>query len=224
MKRKQLKTAKKNWPVKRARLASNVILPPLSGKAWDKERIFRFKRRQNDAFALVMSGSVGNTYKGIDFQLDKTEQYTELVNLFDQYRITGIKVQGFPRFNMFDIQGATSTFTHVPPLLAVIDTDDATTPTDYKDLISDEHCLTLDPYKPFKFTFRPKCAQSQFGSTAFGQYGVTESTQWMNCASDDIEYYGVKMGTLPYSLSNNDVNPPAWDLLYTYMIECRYAK
>lgn len=220
--RSSYKSSKK--PVKRAKVASNVILPPISGKAYDPERIFRFKRRQTDTFVLVYNGTAANTYKGIDFQLDKAEQYADLVNMFDQYRITAIKVQIIPRCNVLDPATQSATFTAVPPLIVVVDLDDANTPTDWRDLISHDSCKIIDPFKNYTFTFRPKLAQSQYGATAFGQYGVTESTQWMNAASDDIEYYGLKLGSMTYSTGNNDTYPPAWDLIYTYHIECRYPK
>lgn len=220
---------KRTWksrkqPLKRRKVAANVLVPSLSKQAWDPERIFRFKRRQNDTFIMVMNTTAQNTYKGIEFQLDKTEQYAEISALFDQYRITAIKVDILPRFNVYDIQGATSTFTHVPFLLVAVDLDDAATPTDYRDVISKESCRVIDPYKPYSFTFRPKIALSAYGNAGFGQYATGEASQWINAASDDVEYYGIKMCMMPYSASNNDTNPPAWDLLYTYYIECRYPQ
>lgn len=215
---------KRSAYVKKRKVAANVLVPSLSRRLWGKERIFRFKRREHTSLALVMNGTAQNTYLGKNFQLDQTEQYTELTGLFDQYRIVGIRVQIFPRFNQFDIQGATSTFTHVPQLIIAVDVDDAATPTDYRDVLTKDNAKVYDPYVPIDFTFKPKIAMSAYGSAGFGQYAVGEGAQWVNSASDDVEYYGLKITFLPYSASNNDSNPPYWDIVYTYFIECRYAQ
>jgi len=122
------------------------------------------------------------------FQLSDLPNYTEFTNLFDKYRITGVKLTFIPTQNTSYVG---NTGSPLPLLGFVYDTDDGTLLTNRTDYYQ---------YKNFKIHrlggiiskwVRPRTASSVYAGIASTAYR-TNGNVWIDCDNAGAEYYGCK--------------------------------
>lgn len=123
------------------------------------------------------------------------------------YRITKVQVTIVP-FNQQPIATTTSTF--YSPLLMAIDYDDNATPTSTTQMYnaSNLRIITSGQQKPYTFSFKPKLLQAAY-TGSFSGYASAQD-MWLDCASTDIIYYGLK-----YAIASASSLP-------TFGVYCRY--
>lgn len=104
------------------------------------------------------------------------------------YRITKVEVTVIP-FNQPPL--ATSTSTFFSPLLMAIDYDDNATPTSTQQLYDASNLrIIASGGKPYTFAFKPKILQAAYTGSFSGYASGVDP--WLDCASTDIIYYGLK--------------------------------
>ena len=128
------------------------------------------------------------------FRLQDVPSYADFTNLFDQYKICGIKLRFVFNKNSSDAGvNAAPLNQFLPNIYTVIDYDDGTalsggnanTYLEY----SNCHVNRLD--RPFKRYFRPHIAEGAYGGVAFTRYANKKSC-WLDTDSTDVEHYGAK--------------------------------
>jgi len=200
------------------RLRTGGIMLPRFGN----NTIYRFRRTRVTSIVVPYDGVIDRYQWAFLFKLNDLTTFTEFTTLFDKYRITGIRAKFIPRINIFGNSDSSATNTEVPPIMSVIDYDDATA-VDYTSLIQFENNKIHNEFKPFTLYFKPQVAAAFYASGAFTSYGTVKNP-WIDCNSGGVEYYGLKLATLQFSVSNNPTNKPAWDVIFDYFMEFKYPR
>lgn len=150
----------------------------LSGAAWPAE---------------TLTGTNQNQF-GVRHALNQVAQATDFTNLYDRYKITGVKVTF-----LYQVSDAGSTGAGVlPTILYSTDYDDAAAPT-YAALRAKQNAKQriLTANRPFSIFYRPKMvtvAQESNGTT-FNPSMVTSG--YINSSFPQVDHYGLK-----FSLNN----------------------
>lgn len=131
----------------------------------------------------------------LTFALNALPNANEL-NMFDQYKITGILLKIFPRQNVsWTAANGSGANYNQGELLFSVDYDDAVIPADENAICQRSTCQSVTPFKPIEIFLRPKPAGNVFGAAATG-YSVLDNT-WLNMANQNVPHYGVKLGMKP---------------------------
>jgi len=127
-----------------------------------------------------------------NYQLDQFSGYAAYASVFDQYKIDKVEVRFIPKCisNDLTVMAAAGT-KNVPCLYTCIDHDDSNTPANIAEIMENNSCIVVAPMKEHKRTFKPMIAKAAYSSGAFTGYSASEP-DWLDCASDDIEHYGLK--------------------------------
>jgi len=106
--------------------------------------------------------------------------------VFDEYRITLVEFQITPR---------TPAGLVLDPgmITSVVDYDDATVPTSLTSLTDYASACTTRGDKTQIRTFKPKTTSLVYQSGVSSGYAV-QSDLWLDCASPNVQYYGLKAG------------------------------
>lgn len=193
---------------------------------YSNSRIFSFKRTFTDSFKVNMDGSTTTSTDAWAFKLSDIPGYAELTSLFDKYRIRGVKATFMPRVNVFrlsDLGTGTTTATTSPPIFSVVDYDDASAPANAAVLHEYENCKCHYEFKPWSVFFRPQIAIAAY-SGAFTSYATANNDMWIDAASPGVEYYGLKVATADYTVTNNLTNDIYWDVIFKVYIQCKYPR
>jgi len=139
-------------------------------------------------------GAIVGTYDvpfSLKFRLDQLVNYTELTNLFDSYKINGVKV--FVQ-NFYNTSSVTSI--GLPWIEHFVDHDNSIPETVFqvrqrmgvktKYFSANKQCIAM--------YCKPRLQQAVFNNVASGiTFGVTpRGSQWVDCAQPTIEHYSVK--------------------------------
>lgn len=148
------------------------------------------------------------TFYGYSFKLSDVPDVSELSNLFDYYRITGVQITIIPHENVADYGGTNG----IATLFTVPDHNDATTPASTSAMLQYPKCRISMLNKPVKFFIKPRTAvldASNGNSMQQLKFG-----QWVAMDSSGVDHYGVKFGVQTPSASN-------FDVYFKYYIECK---
>lgn len=154
----------------------------------------------------------------ISFQLSDLPNYTQLTNLYDQYRILAVKCEFVPRTPPVQYYGVSAISSSAPTLYTAIDLDDVTTPT-ANSLLSHESVKFHGAFTPMstgKYVrwLRPACATEMYQTGGFGGYGA-KTGQWIDTTSSSVQHYGIKWWIATVATT------PAYyyDVVFTYYME-----
>lgn len=121
----------------------------------------------------------------MQFQLDQTQNYTDFTQLFDRYKLSGVKVKFVPLTTQA-FPGAS-----VPMIAYAIDLDDATLPTSY-DTVNTKynvHKKRLD--KACSIYIKPRLAQQIYSGLTSG-YAIGPKNTYIDCNDPGVPHYGLK--------------------------------
>lgn len=141
-------------------------------------------------YTQTLTGGGTSQFYGVAWTLSGLKGYTDITNLFAQYRISFVKLKVSLRN---ELAGA-STDT-IPRIFVVRDYVDVATPASLDELreYSDVKIKKLSYNRPTVFTIRPATTILQGdGTTKLPQW-----KQWIPAASSNCEYQGFKMGFDP---------------------------
>ncbi len=182
-------------PVRRVRSRKPAPQRSLRAPLTDVNTVARWCAKAN-----VASSSSFPIFDAIAFSLDMLPNYTEFTALYDLYRIVRAEVLMIP--NIVNANSATP----LSGLTAhVCDFDDATVPASLNELYQygdgPGRCVLQGPTEKIYRSLEPRAAAAVY-SGAFTSYATTPRSQWMNCSSPGVQYYGFKYG---FGLSNSVV-------------------
>lgn len=136
----------------------------------------------------ITSSTTADQLGAYSFTLNLLPDVSEFLNLYDSYTITGVKLSFIPRFT-------SNTTTTVNPgvFMYVMDYDDANPLTTTVQMLEHQSIKYRSPVsmKPMTIFVRPKAALAAY-SGAFTSYAQTTKSQWIDCGSPNVQFYGVK--------------------------------
>jgi len=167
------------------------------------ERPLRTRREQ--VFTTLLQQDVGTQdisappiLAGYKFSVSQFPTASAFLAIFDQYRIRKISVTFMPQIvNNFILSGTVATVVptkmyNLNTIVTAIDNDDAGTPATEASVLAHETAIMHGPFnKSVTRTFAPMIAASVYQTGGFGGYS-SESGQWVDAASNAVEYYGLK--------------------------------
>lgn len=170
-----------------------------------------------------LTGTVGDSLTGCyqfgishHFRLDSASNYTEFTNLFDRYKIVGVKYRIYYHCNDAPVSGL-----QVLPLVHyTVDTDDASAPTALVDIQDKGDCKTkiLGNNQYIQVYIRPKIAGSVYRSGVTAAYDV-EKAKWINASYPDVQHFGIKLWfNQVYMASSNNT---AFTIEPLYYLACK---
>lgn len=150
-----------------------------------RQIVHRFKR------AVFYSGSISgstilDTFGGVRFRLVDVPNVTEFTNLFDQYKIDGVKIHFLPRGNTAEV----GTNQGIVKFFSAIDYDDITAPGSINDILQYENVKTTRSTQDHSRYIKPKVAGLAY-QTAVGN-AYMPKRGWIDCANTTVEHYGIK--------------------------------
>lgn len=171
--------------------------------------IFYFARRTslNPALSLTDAGPV--KYGSYTFNLLQLPNATEFTNLFDYYKLTGVKLQ-FYLNQSIDAQSTTNAL--YPRMYWKYDYDDDIVPNNLNSLRESPKCKvrTLTPDKPITMFIKPAkllVAQVQGSITSY----QANWNNWSDMSAPDTNHYGIK-----YAITNFNTN------VYNVTVEAKF--
>lgn len=175
---------------------------------------FGFKAPDTTAFAplLVNSGAApnalltianasGSQFVGanssqfggsLQFMLSHLANVSEIVNLYDNYRIKKVVVQVIPSFNSSDLIQAASGPMGIPCMHYAVDSDDATVPANRTSIMENSYCRTVRLDSPFNIVIVPRAQNVVATTTGSAAGGMLPANTWLDTASQNIPHYGLK--------------------------------
>jgi hypothetical protein len=165
----------------------------------------------------INSSSSADFAAGYSFQAGLVPQFNDYTAVYDSYRIVGIEA----RFIAITVPpGVLSTPVGTACLIAAVDLDSDTVPVSLGDLLGydKKQRMMLGPGQSGVFGFRPSPQGALVNSSGVNSpAAIMDSSTWIDCAKDDIEFFGLKVFI--------DQEPTAsvnmWRLMFEYTFEFR---
>jgi hypothetical protein len=146
-----------------------------------RDKVHTFERTVSVAF--LSAPTAVDTYTAYSFTLGTLPNSTEYTQLFDQYRIVQVTITFQPSTLV-----ATSS-----PLYTVIDYDDANAPTSLNDLLQYDTLKTTMTGAYHVRTVNPRFTLGAYSGT-LTSFANAPNDMWVDVASPNVQYYGVKLG------------------------------
>lgn len=143
-------------------------------------------KRTTKAYDADITGEQGFAFQ---FNMSALPNFSEFSNLFDRYKITGVKLRVMFLANSIEIGSPTQY--SIPIMHHCIDIDDANPPTTETEILQKNNIKTKRLDRHFNVYLRPKCTMEVFNSVTTTGYAVGNST-WIDMASAAIPHYGWK--------------------------------
>lgn len=181
----------------RARLAMNV---------------HRFKRKVVlGNIQAYNNGSTFNAAAAFSFKLSDLPQYTDFTNLFDQYKLTGVKLDFIPFADNVSWEVASngaSVAAPGGPLLISVDQDDATIPASASEMLSRQNVKVVPVGRRHQMFLRPKYGDIANTTT------LAPATGFIDCDTPNTPHYGVKCWMAAPNVVNTNFTYQVWATYY----------
>lgn len=143
-------------------------------------------------FGSPVGGTLPNTWEfgmSSSFQLNSVIDYTDITQLFDRYKITGIAL----KLHYLASGGLATGAVSLPTVHYAYDFDDADIPGTLQTVITKAYCKTrvLNANRPTKIYLKPRLSKEIFNSPVSTGYS-SEKPCWLDCNSAGVPHYGVK--------------------------------
>lgn len=145
--------------------------------------------RTFEASPIVVGAT--DTIGAYEFKLNNLPNYADF-DIFDEYKITGVKVMFVPGFaDHSELDALGVAYVNMPTLITAIDYDDATAVT--KDaLLSNESVIIHTPGQKVMRYFQPKISKTYWQSAVSTGFGSSRP-EWIDTQSSPaVSHYGLK--------------------------------
>lgn len=134
---------------------------------------------------LSNTAQFGMSYQA---QLDQVVEYQDFTQLFDRYKIMGVKLRIQYQNNMGDPNQHC-----LPGFTTAWDGDDAGIPSNKEDVTRKLGAKTsiLNANRPFSIFFRPRVTKQVYQAGLTSAY-TSERSCFLDCGNPDVEHYGYK--------------------------------
>lgn len=162
------------------------------------------------------SGVPIDTLGSLVFSIGLVPNVSEFSQLYDMYKINGIKLKLVPAQTGSDLN-APATAQYMPDLWTVIDYDDGNTPTK-NDLLQYPGLKVTRGNQVHSRYFKPAVSAEIYRSAVTTSY-APKWKQWLDFAVTDVPHYGIKY--FAHAASSAAGLPPAWRCYATFYFSCR---
>lgn len=188
--------------------------PPLSKKIHYFKRTYMVDYSVNDTLTNYASM----------FRLNDLPSYTEFTNLFDQFRITGVKINFIfdKNTSLISLSPTEVHNPNIPNLVWVYDFDDASALANMTDYEQYESFKCKQLIRPIRLFIRPKPSMAAYAGAAWNGYMQGSNKVWIDCSTPGVEYYGIKWATSGEMGGGVGANfNGTLRVFYTVYIQCR---
>lgn len=183
---------------KKRRYSKRYVLPRLRGRLAriNKTNVHSFIRwePQDDPTIIDCNfGSAGTSPYSRTFSLDKVANHSEFTALYDQYKITGIKIYMDYSPDVAMVGGAANSMAYFPKLWIKRDYDDAATPTLTQMTESNmTKCIRFNSVRTtYSMFIKPATLATMYRTSLTSAYG-SQWNKWIDCNNADVPHYGIK--------------------------------
>jgi len=173
--------------------------------------------------------AVTETDLAMIFRLDDMPNVSEFVNLFDNYRVRGVKItiKMVSNPDAQSIVGSATTNVYAnyfPTLWWTTDEDDVNLVTlvQMREYAKARHRV-LKPNQEISIFVRPKPLQAMFKGLTTG-YALGKASQWLDLANADIPLYGVKLVIDYEGMTTSALNPWYFKFNTKYYFETKTVR
>lgn len=174
------------------------------------EQIFHI-RNSVIVLAGVTTSITVPTFFSRSFSLSDIDQSTDLVAVFDQYKIDSVECWIKPEFS------SGTQLNNIGQYYSVIDFDDANALTTVGQALDYNNCVISSGQAGHYRRFRPSVAVGLYGGSAFSSFG-NNTEQWIDAASPGVPHYGIKIA---FSQTAATLN---YDMTFTYHISFKSVR
>lgn len=181
-------------------------------------KIYRFKRARYAQGNIVCVGDQINL-GAQTFTLSQLPNATEFTQLYDQYKITGIKFEIIPTYNVNAVAQVTddtaSNLYLIPTVHTVLDFDDHQAPANLEELMQYQNLKTTRGNVIHKRYWKPKAIavlQNTTGTPLEFARGL--SNEWIDCGNPNVLHYGLKWAIMPHTSAPDTI--VKYDVKVTY--------
>jgi hypothetical protein len=142
----------------------------------------------------------------IAFLFNDLPQFSSFSALFDQYRFERVHLRIKPYNEAINLITIGTVNQALPSLFIVVDRDDGSAPTSIQSLQEYDNCQVITGSQAYDCILTPSLTPAVYSSGAFTGYEVADSTQhWVDIASTQVPFYGLKFGVTPLNTSTTAV-------------------
>ena len=175
--------------------------------------VHAFKRKVvlGNVTAYNNGGVTTNAASAFSFKLSDLPQYTDFTALFDQYKITGVKLDFIPFADNVSWEVASNGAAVAAPggpLMIATDYDDVTLPASASEMLSRQNVKVIPVGRRHQMFLRPK--YNDVANSA----AVVPSSGFIDCDTATAPHYGVKCWMAAPNVSNTSFTYQVWATYY----------
>lgn len=151
--------------------------------------VHQFKRSYTLADVTIADYASG-AHLAYNFALGSVPNSSEFTALFDEYKISKVKVK-FMYTSSAGIQSAGNATGYLPYVYTIVDSDDSNALSTRNDYEQCEDMKVSRIHNIRSRYFTPGVSLAAYGG-AFTSY-ANKKNQWLDCGSPNVQHYGLKM-------------------------------
>lgn len=192
-------------------------------------RVHRFKRmcKLDNISASITGAGVGTGISlAYQFTLDSLPNYTEFTNLYDLYKITGIKLSFVPSASEYinSVTSGTNAQNGFQRFNSVLDFDDTAVPTSENQLLQYASLKQTPGWATHSRYFTPRVNTVVEGVVGATLAASSTAPKWISTDNPEVEHLGVKV-FVPPPIAGSAVSAAITYTVYaTYYLACRNVK
>jgi len=193
------------------------------------QQVHSFKRtcKLDNVSASITAGGVASGISlAYQFTLDSLPNHTEFTNLYDLYKINGIKLSFVPTASEY-INSTTSSVVAqngFQRFNSVIDYDDTSVPVNENELLQYATLKTTPGTRTHSRYFKPRILQTVEEIVGATLGSSSSAPKWISTLSPSVEHMGVKI-FVPPPVSGSGIGAAITYTVYaTYYLQCRNTK
>lgn len=126
----------------------------------------------------------------LNFSLNDLPNSSDFTNLFDFYRICGVKLQFIFQSNNQDT--GSNTVLSIPVMHYIADYDDSIGFSNENQALEKEGIKTKRIDKPFTYYLVPRISNEIYNNGITTAYALNNKKQWIDCNSSGVAHFGLK--------------------------------
>lgn len=141
-----------------------------------------------DDFGTIQGGF------SMQFQLNACQEYSDFTQLFDRYKITGVKLKFMYQANSISNNTFGSPSAPMPLLTYAFDADDAVAPPSRTSVQVKQYAREklLNGNRPFSVYYKPRISKLVYNNALASAY-TSSKPEWIDCGNVSVPHYGIKM-------------------------------
>lgn len=159
------------------------------------------------------------------FQLNQLPGVTDFTSLFDQYKITGVKLQYTPTASEGIINPAANASAALgySRVHSVIDYDDATAPPSEDALLEYGSHKSTAPFQTHTRFIKPKMLQEVWNGAGGSAY-APKGSQYLDMTYTSVPHYGLKVWVSAPNTFFGTANTISYKVYATYYFTCKNTR